>query len=269
MTGRNWLLSGIAATIFSAAGCIIPGYDGARLSQQAGPGCDIPLTQRNQVYVFVVGGDNPLESASVDQFREGLNAQGFANVATGPSIYFFWMSSEMRRIHKEIPNAVFVIAGLDWSVPVAVKLSEKAAKEGLPVFAVVIDDPTGKTAGPQGGLRTLFIGAKIKCNPDSSPDSIGVESIDQKSSGSGRHEITEVVQLLNEIAIKNPLPFNNEAVSDWEYPYATDTQITVAPKPGSQWNFMFDRVGGVTRSIADPAPQPSPAPSTGNNTAGK
>ena len=138
MTGRNWLLFGVAATILSTAGCIIPGYDGARLSQQSGPGCDIPLTQRNQVYVFVVGGDNPLESSSVDKFREGLNAQGFANVATGPSIYYFWMASEMRRIHSEIPNAVFVIAGLDWSVPVAVKLSEKAAKEGLPVSAVVI-----------------------------------------------------------------------------------------------------------------------------------
>jgi hypothetical protein len=256
------------ATIFNTTGCIIPGDEGARLSQKAGPECDIPLTQRNQIYVFVVGGDNPLDSSSVDKFRRGLNAQGFANVASGPSIYYFWMASEMRRIHSEIPNAVFVIAGLDSSAPVAVKLSEKAAKEGLPVSAVVIADPKGKTVGPQNGLRTLFVGRNNNL-AISSLDSLGAVDSLQQGLTSDPHDITEVAQLLNEIAAHNPLPFNNEAVTDWVYPYAADTLTTMEPKPDSQWGYMFDRVGCVTRSIAYPLPERSPAPSTGNTAASK
>jgi hypothetical protein len=265
MTGRNWLLLGVAATLFSTAGCILPGYEGARLSQKAGTECDIPLTQRNQVYVFVVGGDNPLESSTVDKFRRGLNEQGFANVATGPSIYYFWMAGEMKRIHSEIPNAVFVIAGLETSAPVAVKLSEKAAREGLPVCGVVIADPTGKTKGPEGGLRTLFVGT----NDNIVPDSLAVSDANKQRPSTDLPYVADVVPLLNEIAIKNPMPFNNEAVSDWVYPYATDTLTTLEPKPDSQWDFMFDRAGGVTRGIADPLPPRSSAPSTGNTTAGK
>lgn len=250
MAGRNWLLLGIAASVLGGPGCISAGYKGARLAREAGPECDIPLTQRNQVYVFVIGGNNPLESSALDRFREGLNAQGFAKVATGPSIYSSWMASEMRRIHSEQPTAVFVIAGLDDSAPAAVKLSEKAAAEGLPVHGVVIADPTGKTSGPRGGLRTLFL-----------------QSSSPRTDNTARDErLSEVVQLLNDVALRSPLPFDN-SIKESTYPFATDTLISVEPKQDSEWDFMFDRVGSTTRGIADPLP---PRPITANNsTAGK
>jgi len=261
MTGKNLLFVGVWASIFSTTGCVIPGYEGARLAEQAGPECEIPLTQRNQVYTFVVGGNNPKESTAMDKFRQGLNAKGYANVATGPSIYAWWMIGEMRRIHSETPNVVFIVVGLDSSASPAVKLSEKAAREGLPVHGVVIADPTGKTSGPGGGLRTLILGTNNKSAGSQ-------EASDERNLTADPKNIADVVQLLNEVASRNPLPLNNDVVSEWVYPYAADTMISVEPKSNSEWDFMFDSVGGVTRGIADPLPPRTIAP-TGNNTAVK
>jgi hypothetical protein len=251
MIGRNWLLFGVLATILGTTGCITAGYEGAKLAREAGPECDIPLTQRNQVYIFVIGGNNPLESTDMDEFRRDLNKHGFAKVATGPAIYYSWMLSEMRRIHSEETNAVFVVAGLDSSASTAVKLSDKVTAEGIPILGVVIADPSGQTEGPRSGLRALFVGR------GGSPGTIN--STESRQS--------EVVQFLNEVAMKNPLPYNNDVVSEWRYPFATDTLTSIEPKNDSEWGFMFDRVGGVTRGIADPVPSQTTTPSSVYNTA--
>ncbi len=268
MIGRKWLLAGVVATILSTSGCIIPGYDGVRLAQRVGPECEIPLAQRNQVYVFVVGGDNPLDTTSLEKFRRGLNSQGFANVATGPSIYFLWMASEMRRIHAENPTAMFVIAGLDMSAPVAVKLSEKAAKEGLPVYGVIVSESKAKTAGPRGDLRTLFLGNNSFV-ANSVTDLSGFDNSSQMNPATDPRNIAEVVQFLKEIASLSPLSINNDARSDWVYPFASDTLINTDVKGDSEWEFLFDHIGGVTRGIADPLPERRMAPTNGNTTAGR
>jgi hypothetical protein len=266
MTGRIWLLAVVVATIFSTSGCIIPGYDGVRLAQRAGPECEVPLAQRNQVYVFVVGGDKPFDLTALEKFRRGLNSQGFANVVTGPSLYYYWMSGEMRRIHSENPTAMFVIAGLDLSAPVAVKLSEKAAKEGLPVYGVIISESKAKTAGPRGDLRTLFLGNNSFV-ANSITDLSGFDNSSQLNPAADPKNISEVVQFLKEIASLSPLSINHEAVSDWVYPFSTDSLINTEVKGDSEWEFLFDHIGGVTRGIADPLPERRMAPSTGNTAA--
>jgi hypothetical protein len=269
MTGRIWLISCVAATIFSASGCITDGYDSAKLARNAGPTCDIPLAHRNQVYVFVMGGNNPVEMLALDKFRQGLSAQGFAKVATGPSIYSWWMASELRRIHSEEPTAVFVIAGLDSSASLAVKMSEKASDEGIPIREVVIVDPTGKTPTPQGGLRTLMIGTSYGIRGNSSVESLVITVPGQYGLSADTRTIDRVVQLLNEVAIENPPPAHKDTTSGWAYPLAPDVAISLESKPNSEWDFMFDRPGGMTRAIDEPLPPRAPTPASGNNTAVK
>lgn len=269
MTGRIWLLSGVVATILSSSGCITAGYDGARLAREAGPSCDIPVALREQVYVFAIGGNNPLEMMALDKFREGINAQGYAKVATGPVIYYWWMASEMRRIHSENPNAVFVVAGLDSFASVAVNLSEKASEEGIPVRGVVIVDASGKTPGPRGGLKTLMVGTGYGINADSSNETL-VITVPQPLGLSGdSRTIDRVVQLLNEVAIGNPTPPVIEDHSNWSYRMAPDSFISLEARPDSEWDYMFDRPGGVTRPIDEPLPPRTPTPTNGTNTAAK
>jgi hypothetical protein len=268
MAGRNWLLGGVLATICGSSGCVIEGYEGARLARDAGISCDIPVGQRNLVYVFVLGGNNPIESSALDRFRQGLNAQGYAKVATGPSIFYWWMASEMKRIHREDPNAVFVIAGLDSSASLAVKLSEKVTAEGVPIDAVVIVDPSGKTSGPSNGSKTLVVSAGYGNAAKTDAQSLVITAPGQLGLTGDQRTIDGVVNLLNEIALQNPLP-NHEAASAWVYPFATDSPISLDPKPDSEWSFMFDRVGSVTRAIDEPLPPRASTPSTSGTIAGK
>jgi hypothetical protein len=269
MTGRTWLLSCVAATIFGASGCITPGYDGAKLARNAGPSCDIPLGQRNEVFVFVIGGNNPVEMMALDKFRQGLNANGFANVATGPSIYSGWMASEMKRIHEEKPNAVFAIAGLESAAGDAARVSEKANAEGIPIRGLVIVDATGKTPVPRRGLRTLMVGTSHINSANPGVESLVITNPGQLGLSAEYKTIDQVVQLLKEIALENPTPPNVESVSDSVYPFAPDVQISLEFKDSSEWEFMFDKPGGMTRGIDEPLQLRSPEAINNTNTAGR
>jgi hypothetical protein len=253
MTGRAPLSLGVLAIILGSTGCITAGYDGARLARDAGPSCETPVANREQVYVFVLGGVNPVELAALDKFREGLNSRGFSKVATGPLPYYPWMVSELRRIHKENANAVFVIAGLDSSAGAAVKLSEKAESEGIPVRAVVIVDPSGKTEEPKTGVRTLNIGSSYAIQqPKANTETVVITTAGNLGLSAETRTLTEVARLLNEIAITNLPPIKTEVVSDCVYPFAPDVELVTEPRFDGEWSYMFDQPGGMIRPIDEP-----------------
>lgn len=255
MTRRVSLSTGVLAIILGSTGCISAGYEGAKLAREAGPSCETPVANRDQVYVFVLGGYNPIELLALDKFREGLNSRGFAKVASGPLPYYLWMESEMRRIHGENPNAVFVIAGLDSSAGAAVKLSEKATGEGIPIRGAVIVDASGKTEGPNPdmGIRTLTVGSTYAIQkPRVGAESLVITAPGDLGLPAETRTLTDVARLLNEIAITNPPPAKSEVVSDWVYPHAPDVELVVEPRFDSEWSFMFDQPGGMTRPIDEP-----------------
>src|SRR5262245_32787883 len=113
MGGQRWLLAGVLASVVAGSGCVSCGSNGYGLAHDAGPTCDLPECQRNQVYLFAVGGMNPAAALALDNLRLKLNEQGFAKVATGQTVNTGWMAGEMRRIHAENPEAVFVILGAE------------------------------------------------------------------------------------------------------------------------------------------------------------
>lgn len=252
MTGRTWLCTSVVAMVALASGCVATGHEGAKLAREAGPSCETPLENRNQVYVFVVGGNNPIEWMGLDKFREGLNARGFAKVATGPSVYSGWMASEMKRIHKEQPEAVFVIAGLDSAAEAAVKLSEKAAGDGIPMQGVVIVDASGKTPAPNVSARTLMVGANYGILTNTNAEHLVITAPGEMGLSAEPRTIGEVVAMLNEIAISNPPPPKPEAPLTSVYPFAPDIELTLDHKLDSEWSFLFDQPGGMTRKIDEP-----------------
>jgi hypothetical protein len=263
MARRIWLLWGALAITTTASGCITQGYEGLKLAYDAGINSEIPVNRRNLVYIFVLGGDNPFDSG-IDGFRRGLNAQGYGKVATAPSIYYWWMADEMKRIHKENPNAVFVIAGLDSSASLAQKLSDKVSAEGVPVDGLVIVDPSGKTPSPRRGLRTIMVSTGFGITSNVDVESLVITTPGEHGLSGDQRTIVGVAQLLDEIALQNALPGKEEA-SAWVYPFAVESPFSVNPKPDSEWSFMFDRPGGATRAIEDPVPiltQPGTSPAT-------
>ena len=268
MTGRIWFQLGVLAILGNASGCITAGYDGAKLAREAGPACHVPVENRNEVYLFVLGGNNPREVMALDKFRQGINAGGFAKVATGPSVYSAWMSGEIKRIHNEDPHAVFVIAGLDSSAALAVRLCEKAVDSGIPVEGMVIVDAADKTPKPMRRVRTLIVGTSTAHLADPSVSSL-VLAPGQLGLPAEQRTISEVVELLNEIAIQIPQLPSNETSTERNYPLARDVQISLEPRMSSEWDFLFDQPGGVTRAIDEPLPPRATALAPGTTTAAK
>ena len=109
-TGVNWA----AVVLLAGPGCVCCGDKGYAIANETGAQCEVPVCQRNQVYVFAVGGMNPAAVMALDSFREDLNRQGFAKVGTGQSIHAWWMARQM------------------WATDAALVMSPAAAPVGDP-----------------------------------------------------------------------------------------------------------------------------------------
>jgi hypothetical protein len=232
MTGRYGLLAAVTCAALAGPGCVCCGNHGHRAAREAGPDCEVPCAQRNQVYVFAVGGLDPVGLFALEGFREGLNGHGFEKVGTGQAVHAGWMAKEMRRVRADNPNAVFVLVGIGGGAPAAARLAEGAVADGLPVAGFVrVGD--GKPVEPPAGVRTLAL-----CGPPASPETMAA-----------------VAGLLNEVAWATAVP-PAQHLAEWSYPHATPVRPEIDPGDDPDWAFLFDRPGGATPAIGTPAAAP-------------
>src|SRR5262245_30851259 len=203
MTGRNWLLAIVSASVLAGSGCVSCGHEACKVVRGIGPDCEIPVCQRNQVYVFAIGGLNPAGMMALDRLREELNKQGFAKVATGQSIYTSWMADEMRNIRIDEPDAVFVIIGSDSGASSALQLAEKAKKAKMPGCGVVLIHTGAKTplpaSGPDRRIRTLTLRG-YGSSAGSGGESHVVPDVSRYSLPADPRTVTAVSKLLTEVA---------------------------------------------------------------------
>lgn len=254
MTRRRWALAGVVAILLAGSGCVSCGHRGYRVAREVGAECELPACQRNHVYVFAVSSLNPVSVMALDALAEELNRRGFAKVATGQTVHTGWMAREMRRIHKDEPDAVFVVLGFESGTPAAVRLAEKAQAEGLPVGGLVVIDSEGKTPPPASAVRTLAIG-----NVQGMPSSESVESVvvpDAATYGlaTDSRTVKATARLLGDLAAAVPMPVVVEA-AEWDYPHAPPMRPAGDPSKAPEWTFLFDQFARVNR----PAPTPTPA----------
>jgi hypothetical protein len=237
MTGKTWLLAGVAVVLLCGPGCVCCGNQSYATAHERGADCDIPTCQRNQVYLFAVGGMNPAEMMSLELLREELTQQGFAKVAAGQTIHTVWMAQEMRDIRAHEPDAVFIILGTGSGATAAVRLAERTAAKGLPIAAVVLLGDDTRTPAPELGIRTVAL-----------------------STGTGRFAtspsadtVAAVTQVLHEVAQSTPVPAV-EHIAAWWYPNAPPARPFVAAGPEGDWAFLFDSPGTVPLAIAEGQP---------------
>ena len=255
MTGQRWLIVGVSAILLGGSGCVSCGHRGYSLARDIAPECDLPTCQRSEVYVFAMSGLNPVSVMALDDLREELNRHGFAKVATGQTIHSGWMAREMRRIHTESPNAVFVVVGFESAGPAAVRLAEKVAADGLPVGGLVVIDSEGKTRAPATGIRTLAIGNVEAISASDAVDSIAAPNVSSYGLASDSRTVKAVHQMLSDLAAGVPVPVVEER-TEWEYPHAPPMRPIGEPTRDPDWIFLFDQQSVGTR----PTPSPGPVP---------
>jgi len=245
MGGRRWLIAGVVASLLAGSGCISCGSKGYGLALEAGPTCEFATCQRDRVYVFAVSGLNPVSMFALDGLRESLNRQGYAKVATAPSVYAGWMAAEMRRIHVDRPDAVFVVVGYESGGPTAVKLAEKAATDGMTIGGVVLIDSEGKTAAPASAIRTLAVGSVYGLGSSGEVTSVVIPDAGWYKLPSDDRTVAAILAMLHDSTATIPLPAVEE-VGEWSYPLAPPMRPTGNPVRDPDWIYLFDQHGGST-----------------------
>lgn len=253
MTRQHWPLALIAAAVLAGSGCVSCGNKGYALAHDAGPDCELPESQRNRVYVFAVGGLNPAGMMALDSLRLKLNELGYAKVASGQTLHTLWMAGEMRRIHAEEPDAVFVVIGTESGTDSAARLAEKAIAEGLPVTALVLLDAEGKTPAPNLGVRTLTVGNGYGNATTTGFESVVVPDVGRYGLLTDPRTVQAVGRVLNEIAASVPIS-NITVPAEWSYPHAPHMRPEVRHPTNTEWSYLFDQPGGTTRAIGEAVP---------------
>ncbi len=253
MTAKHGLLASIVVILFAGPGCVCCGNKGYGIAREVAPECEVPIHQRNQVYVFAIGGMNPLTVSTLDTFREELNRKGFAKVGTSQSVHTSWITKEMKRIRTDDPNAVFVLVGLETGNSVAVKLAETALAAGTPISAIVLIDASGETPLPNLALRTLVVSTQQKIATNSAVEVVTVPATGRCTLPTDARTIDAIATLLTELAHAIPQEIHTEIV-EWEYPHAPAPRPMLDPFREPEWAFLFDAPGGFTQSIEATTP---------------
>ena len=258
MTGQRWLAIGVVAIALSASGCMTCCHDGYHLARVAGPECELPACQRNDVYVFAISSLNPISVVALDGLREQLNRLGFAKVSTGQTIHAGWMAREMRRIHEADPEATFIIIGFESGSSSAVALADKVAAKGIPLGGVVVIATDGKAPTSQMGLNVLALG-KVEDLGQASAES--VPNVATYGLATDARTVEAVGNLLKEVATSIPVPSVTEA-SEWSYPHAPAMRVMGDPARDPQWSFLFDQYADAAQPPPPTAPSGPPLVAT-------
>lgn len=255
MIGQWGRFAVVAMILAAGPGCMICGHSGYHHARQAGPECELPVCQRAGVYVFAMSSLNPISVVALDGLREQLNRQGYAKVATGQTIHAGWMHREMRRIRDVEPEAQFIVIGFESAGPVAVRLAERAASEGLAVGAAVVIDSSGNPPPQSASVRVLAIG---EWDGAGTVDSASAPDVATHGLATDSHTIEAVGGLLNEVAGLIPIAPTTE-VAEWTYPHAPPLRAMVDPALAPEWSFLFDPDAPVVTAPPAHAPPAVPA----------
>lgn len=252
MARRNGLIAGVLGILIAGSGCVNCGNKGYGVAREVGQDCALPTCQRNAVYVFAIGGTDPLGLFALDGLREGLNKQGFSKVATGQTVHAGWVREQMHQGRVDNPEAVFVLVGFGAGGPTAAGIAEKARAEGLPVAAVVLIDADGRTP-PPAGLRTLAVGSGYGVAATSAVESIVVPEAGRFTLASDPRTVAAVAKLLTEVAAGVPM-HTTETVAAWEYEHAPEPRPDLDGSRSPEWIYLFDQPGGAIRAAGEPSP---------------
>jgi hypothetical protein len=238
MRGQRWVLGAVLATLVANAGCVACCHKTYETAWRGGAECDIPVPCRGQVYVFMIHGVTPSTECGLEALRLKLGEAGFCKVGVGELVHCGWVQGEIKRIRKCEPEARFVLVGYDLGGPAAVSVAHDLSLSGVPVEAVVLIAPMGKTVTETCEVRTLLIaGGGSACR---TPHTEAIVVPDANHWTLPAHPVTVAVVtgLLREIAVAN-CHLTSEPILEWSYPHAPPMRPEVVAAPGP-WNFLAD-----------------------------
>jgi pimeloyl-ACP methyl ester carboxylesterase len=97
----------------------------------------LPQAARDHVHIFFIHGMDPFDWANLSGVREYVHALGYIKTHYG-QIYHLWeFESELRRVHKEDPDARFVLIGFSFGANMARNVAADANREHIPIDLLI------------------------------------------------------------------------------------------------------------------------------------
>jgi len=97
----------------------------------------IPAPSRNHVHVFLLHGLDPLEFANLNGLTEYIQQLGYIKTHYGQFFHMWEFKKEIIRIHKEEPQARFVVIGFSLGSFMACELVNAVKKDNIPIDLLV------------------------------------------------------------------------------------------------------------------------------------
>jgi hypothetical protein len=96
-----------------------------------------PQCARDHVHIFLVHGLDPLDFANLEGVRDYICSLGFTKVHYGQFFHSFYYRYVIRKIHKEDPDARFVLIGFSYGACMVRDLANSAREDGVPLDLIV------------------------------------------------------------------------------------------------------------------------------------
>ena len=207
----------------------------------------LPRDCRGGVYVFLINGVDPFRYGNLSGLRDHLIGLGFNNVYYGELYHTGWFGEELRRVHKENPDARFVVVGYSRGAEPAGHMAHEAAKEGIPIDlllyldARIIPAPDVKDQLPIG--RTVHLQSD---GPRGQPSEVkGAESVVLTKAGhfevpSHPYSVEFLTSEVIRIAQTVPVTLPPDEPPPPLVPPAPPPRPVIAQKPGprDEWDFL-------------------------------
>lgn len=91
----------------------------------------IPAPARHHVHIFLIHGLDPLDLANLGGLTEYINQLGYFKTHYGQLYHLWEFKKEVARIHKQDPQARFVVMGFSFGANVARALVNAVKEEGV------------------------------------------------------------------------------------------------------------------------------------------
>ncbi len=130
-----WLL---AAGLSGAPGCMSSLHRLEPTLPELKASCrELPKCCRDHVYIFIIHGLDPLDYANLAGVRDYFHELGFKQTYFGQLYHTSSFNKEIRRIHREDPEARFVLIGFSFGANMVRSLTQDVKDEGIHIDLLV------------------------------------------------------------------------------------------------------------------------------------
>jgi len=105
--------------------------------EQLVQGESLPAPCRNHVHIFLVHGMDPLDLANLNGLTEYIQQLGYIKTHYGQLYHLWEFKKELRRVHKEDPQARFVLIGFSFGANMVRELANAVKDDGIVIDLLV------------------------------------------------------------------------------------------------------------------------------------